>query len=316
MTTTAAAPSTTAAPSTVTTAGTSAADIEYHYDLGNDFYALWLDQTLAYTAARWDGIAPDEPDATALHRAQLAKLDHHLDLVGLRPGEPAHLLDVGCGWGAALVRAVATGRAERATGLTVSRAQHAYLARLGLPGVEGRLESWEQHTPARPYDAVVTMGAFEHFATAGMSRTERLAVYARYFERCHGWLRPGGRMSLQTIAYDGAADGAGPLGGFVGSDVFPEARLPRLAEIAAASDPYFSLTVLSASAEDYARTLASWSGRLLAAREEAERLVGEDGYRRYRRYLRAAEMTFLCGAVTLYRIGFRRRDEPLRLPAG
>ncbi|MFJ2863634.1 class I SAM-dependent methyltransferase [Kitasatospora sp. NPDC087314] len=299
---------------TITTAGSSAADIEFHYDLGNDFYALWLDETLAYTAARWDGISPDEPDATALPRAQRAKLDHHLDLVGARPGDGLRLLDVGCGWGAMLEHASRDDRVAEAVGLTISRAQYEFLAARALPGVEPRLESWEDHTPERAYDAVVSMGAFEHFATAGMARAERLDGYARYFEACHRWLRRGGRMSLQTIAYDGAVDGSGPVGEFVGSDIFPGGRLPRLSEIAAACDPYFSVVALTASAEDYSRTLASWSARLLRAREEAERLVGPEGYRRYRRYLRASEVTFLRGAATLYRIGFRRRDEPLRLP--
>ncbi|MFJ3219342.1 class I SAM-dependent methyltransferase [Kitasatospora sp. NPDC086801] len=298
---------------TITTAGASAAEIEFHYDLGNDFYALWLDETLAYTAAKWDGIPRDEPDATALPRAQRAKLDHHLDLVGARPGDGLWLLDIGCGWGAMLEHASRDDRVARAVGLTISRAQYDFLAARALPGAEPRLESWEDHAPERPYDAVVGMGSFEHFATAGMTRAERLDVYARYFAACHRWLRPGGRMSLQTIAYDGAYDGTGPVGEFVGSDIFPNARLPRLSEIAAACDPYFSVVALTASAEDYARTLASWSARLLRAREGAEQLVGPEGYRRYRRYLRASEVTFLRGAATLYRIGFRRRDEPLRL---
>ncbi|MFI6155324.1 class I SAM-dependent methyltransferase [Kitasatospora sp. NPDC051170] len=302
---------------TITTAGTPADDIAFHYDLGNEFYALWLDETLAYTAGQWDGIPREEPDTTALLRAQRAKLDHHLDLVGARdarPGEGLRLLDVGCGWGAMLEHASRDDRVAGATGLTVSPAQYAFLAARALPGAEPRLESWEDHRPERPYDAIVGMGSFEHFATAGMTRAERLAVYAHYFASCHGWLRPGGRMSLQTIAYDGAADGAGPIGEFVGSDVFPGGRLPRLSEIAAACDPHFSVVTLTASAEDYARTLAAWSARLLRARAEAERLIGPEGYRRYRRYLRASEVTFLRGAVTLYRIGLRRRDEPLRLP--
>ncbi|MFD7905663.1 class I SAM-dependent methyltransferase [Kitasatospora sp. NPDC059722] len=298
----------------ITTAGTSAEDIAFHYDLGNDFYALWLDETLAYTAAKWDGIPRDEPDATALPRAQRAKLDHHLDLVGAGPGDGLRILDVGCGWGAMLAHASRGDRVGEAVGLTISPAQHAFLAARALPGVEARLESWEDHAPERPYDAIVSMGAFEHFATAGMTRAERLGVYARYFESGHRWLRPGGRMSLQSIGYDGVADGTGPLGEFVGSDIFPNCTLPRLSEIAAACDPYFSVVVLAASAEDYARTLAAWSARLLKAREAAERLVGADGYRRYRRYLRGSEVTFLRGAATLYRIGLRRRDEPLRLP--
>ncbi|WP_371495064.1 cyclopropane-fatty-acyl-phospholipid synthase family protein [Kitasatospora sp. NBC_00374] len=301
---------------TITTTGTSAADIEFHYDLGNEFYALWLDPTLTYSAALWDGIPPDEPDATALPRAQRAKLDLHLDLAGAAAGTGPRLLDVGCGWGGMLAHAVVERRVAEATGLTLSRAQHAYVGALGLPGVEVRLESWDSHRPERPYDAIVSVGAFEHFATAAMDHAERLAAYRTYFERCHGWLRPGGRMSLQTIAYDGVAGGDGPVGSFVAASVFPGAALPRLSEIAAACDPYFSVTLVRASAEDYARTLKAWSARLLRAREEAERLVGPAGYRRYRLYLRACEVTFLRGAATLYRIGFRRRDEPLRLPCG
>ncbi|MBO1419795.1 class I SAM-dependent methyltransferase, partial [Streptomyces sp. FH025] len=242
----------------IATAGTSAADIEFHYDLGNDFYALWLDETLAYTAAKWDGIPRTEPDATALPRAQRAKLDHHLVLVGARPGDGLRLLDVGCGWGAMLAHASRDDRIAHATGLTISRAQYDFLTARALPGAEPRLESWEDHEPGRPYDAIVAMGAFEHFAAAGMTRAERLGVYARYFDSCHRWLRPGGRMSLQTITYDDAADGSGPIGVFVGNEVFPSARLPRLTEIAAACDPYFSMVALTASAEDYARTLASW----------------------------------------------------------
>ncbi|MFB8240965.1 class I SAM-dependent methyltransferase [Kitasatospora purpeofusca] len=295
------------------TVGTSAADIEFHYDLGNDFYALWLDETLSYSAAVWDGIDPAEPDTTALPRAQRAKLDLHLDLAGAAPG--ARLLDVGCGWGGLLDRAVRTGRAAEATGLTLSRAQHAHVRSLGLPGVDVRLESWDAHRPGRPYDGIVSVGAFEHFATADMDAAARLAAYRAYFERCHGWLRPGARMSLQTIAYDGVTGGDGPVGAFVAAEVFPGAVLPRLGEIVLASDPYFAVTLVRASAEDYARTLGAWSARLLRARAEAEPLVGPDGYHRYRRYLRACEVTFLRGAATLYRIGFRRRDEPLR-PAG
>ncbi|MFF7591106.1 class I SAM-dependent methyltransferase [Kitasatospora purpeofusca] len=298
-----------------TTVGTSAADIEFHYDLGNDFYALWLDETLSYSAAVWDGIDPAEPDTTALPRAQRAKLDLHLDLAGAAPGSGLRLLDVGCGWGGLIDRAVRTGRAAEATGLTLSRAQHTHVRSLGLPGVDVRLESWDAHRPGRPYDGIVSVGAFEHFATADMDAAARLAAYRAYFERCHGWLRPAARMSLQTIAYDGVTGGDGPVGAFVAAEVFPGAVLPRLGEIVLASDPYFAVTVVRASAEDYARTLGAWSARLLRARAEAEQLVGPDGYRRYRRYLRACEVTFLRGAATLYRIGFRRRDEPLR-PAG
>jgi cyclopropane-fatty-acyl-phospholipid synthase len=102
---------------------------------------------------------------------------------------------------------------------------------------------------------------------------------------------------------------------FVAGDIFPDAALPRLSEITAACDPYFAVTSVRAAPEDYARTLGVWSARLLRARQEAEEVAGDEVYRRDRRYLRACEVTFLRGAATLYRIGFRRRDEPLRLSA-
>ncbi len=303
---------------TIATVGTSAADIEYHYDVGNDFYQLWLDQDLTYTAALWDGIEGDESDPALLARAQHAKLAHHLDAVhALAPARPSEfrLLDVGCGWGSLAAYATRTGRVGEATGLTISRAQAEYVRSLGLPEVRARLESWDSYVPERPYDGVVTIGAFEHFAVAGMSPQERAATNAAFFAKAHGWLRPGGRLSLQTIAYDGAAGAEGPLGGFVVNDIFPGGTLPRLSEIATACDPYFSVEFVRSSPDDYARTLRSWSARLLRARAEAERVVGAETVHRYRLYLRACEVTFLRRAATLYRIGLLRRDEPLRLAA-
>ncbi|MFF3677815.1 class I SAM-dependent methyltransferase [Streptomyces sp. NPDC002120] len=292
--------------------GTSAADIAFHYDVGNEFYALWLDRTMSYSAALWDGIDGDPADGDVLARAQRAKLDHHLDLAGASgDGAGFRLLDVGCGWGGMAAHALGSGRVRQVTGLTLSPAQHAHMTGRAVPGLLPLLESWDAHTAVRPYDGIVSVGAFEHFVTDGMSAEQRLAVYGAYFEKCHGWLRPGARMSLQTIAYDDQTGPDGPVGRFVAASVFPGMTLPRLAEITAACDPYFSVTVLTASPDDYARTLHGWSARLLRAREQAEELVGPDGFRRYRLYLRASESTFLRRAATLYRIGFRRRDEPL-----
>ncbi|MFE2286255.1 class I SAM-dependent methyltransferase [Streptomyces sp. NPDC059443] len=303
---------TTTPAATSVRSGTSAAEIAFHYDVGNDFYALWLDETLSYSAGLWDGVDGDPADTEALTRAQRAKLDHHLDLAGASGTEGFRLLDVGCGWGGMPAHAVTTGRVQEATGLTISPAQHAHITARAQPGVFPLLESWDAHTAALPYDGIVSVGAFEHFVTGAMSTEERLAVYGAYFEKCHGWLRPGGRMSLQTIAYDDQTGPDGPVGRFVFSSVFPGAALPRLAEITAACDPYFSVTVLTAAPDDYARTLQGWSARLVRARREAEELVGADGFRRYRLYLRASEATFRRRAATLYRIGFRRRDEQLR----
>jgi Mycolic acid cyclopropane synthetase len=142
-----------------TMATTSADDIEFHYDVGNDFYALWLDETLTYSAALWDGIGQEEATGTALAQAQRAKFAHHLDLAKApKDGASAggfRLLDIGCGWGGLLDYAVGTGRATEATGLTLSRAQFEHVIANARPGVEVALESWEKHRSARPYDGIV-----------------------------------------------------------------------------------------------------------------------------------------------------------------
>lgn len=294
---------------------TSQFHIESHYDIDNDFYALWLDDSMTYSAAVWGAAEADEAGLAA---AQRAKYDHHLDLAGAPDhGDPAtgdfRLLDIGCGWGGLLRHAVDTRRVTEATGLTLSRAQHRYATARPRPGVDVVVESWENHRPRRPYDAIVSIGAFEHFVTADTPPQQRVGAYEAYFRRCHELLRPGASMSLQTIAHDGIVSVQGPVGAFVTGDIFPSSSLPRLSEIAAACDPYFSVQRLSSHADDYAKTLSAWSTRLLASRAEAEALVGPDEYRRYRVYLRACESTFRLGAATLYRIGLRRRDEPLPL---
>ncbi|MCO8277993.1 cyclopropane-fatty-acyl-phospholipid synthase family protein [Actinoplanes sp. TRM 88003] len=292
---------------------TSQSQIESHYDLSNSYYALWLDESMTYSAALWGGT---EADPAGLADAQQAKYHRHLDLAGAPGVDGSHpdgfrLLDIGCGWGGMVRYALDTGRVTAATGLTLSRAQHSYFGATPRPGGRVLVESWETHRPEQPYDAIVSIGAFEHFVTADTAPEQRAGAYESYFQRCHQLLRPGASMSLQTIAYDGVAGTAGPVGAFVTGDIFPGSTLPRLVEIAAACDAYFSVEQVTSHPDDYAKTLTVWSARLTAARAQAEELVGPDEYRRYRVYLKACEATFRRRAATLYRIGFRRRDEPL-----
>ncbi|MFJ9655876.1 class I SAM-dependent methyltransferase [Streptomyces microflavus] len=296
-----------------TTTGASAQDIEFHYDVGNDFYALWLDKSLTYSAATWNDTTGEVSDATALARAQQNKLRHHLNQAALPAG--GRLLDIGCGWGALLALAAEEEHANEMIGLTLSRAQLAHVNSLALPRVQARLEDWRSHTPDSLYDAIVSVEAFEAFAGPGLTATQRVALYTDFFASCHRWLAPGGMLSLQTIAFDNGVDASGPVGAFFASDVFPASALPRLAEITAACDPFFSLTALTSAPQDYIRTLRAWSARLLAAREQAEKTVGADTYQRYRLYLKTCEVLFRRGEVTLYRITLRRRPRRLHLPS-
>lgn len=195
---------------------------------------------------------------------------------------------------------------RHAVGLTLSADQHAHMESLGLPGVDVRIQDWRDHEPDGPYDGIVSIGAFEHFTHVGMFRDERITAYRAFFARCAAWLPPLGRLSLQTIALPGDSDLVGPVPDFFAREVFPGSALPRLSEIATASERYFAITALREDSADYVRTLRAWSARLLMARDKAEALVGPETYQRYRTYLRASEIVFMRQASTLYRITLRR----------
>lgn len=288
-------------------AGATAEDIQAHYDIGKDFYALWLDPGMTYSCALWDGIAGAPGSTDLLVKAQNAKLRYHLDQAGITAG--SRLLDIGCGWGSLLRMATEETGVQHAVGLTLSADQHAHVRSLRLPGADVRVQDWRDHEPDDVYDGIVSIGAFEHFTDQSMSRDERIAAYRTFFARCAGWLPPLGRLSLQTIALTDDTDHDDSVPEFFARAVFPGSALPRLSEIAAACEPYFAISRLREDGADYARTLHGWSSRLFRAREQAQLLIGTDNYRRYRTYLRASEIVFMRQASTLYRITLRRWPE-------
>jgi cyclopropane-fatty-acyl-phospholipid synthase len=285
--------------------GASPEAIQSHYDVGDDFYRLWLDPTLSYSCALWEG---DEPD-DALEAAQVRKIDYHV--CQARAAGAARVLDVGCGWGATLRRLVDAHAVGHATGLTLSERQAQRVAAAGHPHVDVRLENWLDHTPAAPYDAVISVGAFEHFARPEWTDEKMAAAYRAFFERCHAWLRPDGWLSLQTIAYGSLDRHQGrqlPEHRFLLHEVFPETDLPALGQIAAASHGLFEVMALRNDRDDYRRTCRVWFARLLARRAEAGTLVGEEVVARYLRYLKLSATLFYYGQTALLRITFRRLD--------
>jgi cyclopropane-fatty-acyl-phospholipid synthase len=284
---------TTAAP------GASAEAIQYHYSIGNDFYRLWLDPTITYSGALWE-------EGDTLEAAQYRKLDYHLTQAHVRPG--TRVLDVGCGWGSGLKRMVEKYDVGHATGLTLSQAQADYIASLHLPRTEVRVETWLDHAPAEPYDAIISIGAFEHFAKPALSPEEKVDAYRAYFRRCHTLLNPGSWMTLQTIAYGNVSKEE--LSQFVEKDIFPESDLPRLTDIARASDGYFEIVALRNDRKDYERTNRAWLTSLRANRAEAVKLVGEQNVARYEKYLALFIIGFHTGTMNLLRITLRRNDKP------
>jgi cyclopropane-fatty-acyl-phospholipid synthase len=180
------------------------------------------------------------------------------------------------------------------------------------PRVDVRLESWMDHLPTQPYDAVISIGAFEHFARSDWSDAEKVAAYRAFFASCHRWLKPGAWLSLQTIAYgntDAAAAKGIPEHRFLLDTIFPEAELPTLENIIHATAGLFELMTLRNDRDDYFRTCNVWCRRLAARRAEAVAVAGEEVVARYLRYLKMSMALFHHGRIVLLRLAFRRLDE-------
>ena len=281
--------------------GASAAAIQHHYDLGNDFFALWLDPTRTYSCALWDG------EADTLERAQLRKLDHLAE--GARAAGAARVLDVGCGWGSMLRRLVEQHEVGHVTGLTLSLAQAEHINTWSDDRHDVRVENWTDHRPAQPYDAIVSIGAFEHFADLSMTRVDRIAAYRRFFASCHEWLPDRGRLAIQTITKGSNVRLDREMTRdllFVIDHIFPESELPWTSEAIEASERLFDLVSIRNDPQHYARTCQCWLDALRANRDVVVAGPGEQVFADYERYLRASIASFERRHTGLVRMIFER----------
>lgn len=275
------------------------ADVQAHYDLSDDFFRLFLDESMTYSCAYF------EREDMSLAEAQQAKIDLSLGKLHLQPevqsGVRIKLLDIGCGWGALIRRASQKFGAE-VIGLTLSRNQYEHVQKLvrTLPTrCEVRLAGWEQFD--EPVDCIVSIGAFEHF---------RAARFGEFFSRCRKLLSEsaGGRMLLHTIVmHDLATCKARNIlithesvlfGKFIGKYIFPGGQLAAPAVIEShARAAGFHVEKVQSLQSDYARTLDCWSANLAARMIEAISIAGEDNYEMYQKYLTGCANYFREGQI-------------------
>jgi cyclopropane-fatty-acyl-phospholipid synthase len=281
--------------------GASPAAIQHHYDLGNDFFALWLDPTRTYSCALW------EDEGEPLEVAQLRKLDYIAE--GARAPGTARVLDIGCGWGSMMRRLVERHGVKSVTGLTLSIAQAEHIQAAADERFDVRVENWADHSPSEPYDAIVSIGAFEHFADLSMTRPARVEAYRRFFAACAGWLAADGRVALQTITKGSNVRLDRQMTRdllFVIDRIFPESELPWLSEAIEASERLFEVVSIRNDAAHYARTCRCWLDALRANRDGVIELSGEQVFDEYDRYLRSSVAAFARHHVGLARIVFQR----------
>ncbi|AUG55740.1 class I SAM-dependent methyltransferase [Thalassospira marina] len=286
--------------------GGSPSAIQFHYDVGREFYQLWLDDSMTYSSALWS-----ESDDDTLNAAQQRKIDYHLEQARAR--QASSLLDIGCGWGALVNKASSLPNLHKIVGLTLSNDQADYVRGFGLPNLDIRLESWTEHHPTTHYDSIISVGAFEHFVKPEDSTAEKIATYRDFFEKCAGWLSPGGWLSLQTFVYGTMKNEEASA--FINHEIFPAADLPRLEQIMASVDGVMELTKLVNHRLHYARTYDMWARNLRRRRDEAVDLVGEAMTNKYERYLKQTSIGFYTGKIGLLRMTFRPVDRSLSVLA-
>ncbi len=261
--------------------------IEYHYDVSNEFYELFLGPTMVYTCAYYR-----TPDGD-LDQAQRDKLDVVCRKLRLEPGES--LLDLGCGWGSLAVWA-AENYGVRAHGVTLSPAQAAYAqARIREKGLESvcRVE-------CRDYREIAGKGLYDKIAAVGLIEHVGIANYRAYFAQVGELLRPGGLFLNHGITHERYWKWTRQWD-FTIRYVFPNGQLDHISHILSLmEDENWELRDVEQLREHYSRTCRHWTERLIANRERALEIVSEKTYRIWLLYLAASSHYFAEGSIGLY----------------
>jgi len=281
------------------------AAIQYHYDVGNKFYSLWLDRNLQYSCGYFPTGAED------LDTAQERKLDHICRKLRLKEGE--RLLDIGCGWGGL---AVYTARhyGVDVLGVTLSPNQKAYadewIAREGLQKRVAVKEVDYRDLGDESFDKIVSVGMFEHVGRSHLPE---------YFFQVYRLLKPGGLFLNQGISRRAGTDAVRQgfiqrsilgLGAFQQRYIFPDGELTPVSKVnVMAEQAGFEVRDVENLREHYALTLRQWVERLMEQREDAIRVSDEVTFRTWRLYMSASVYGFESGSINTYQTLLAKMDE-------
>jgi cyclopropane-fatty-acyl-phospholipid synthase len=268
--------------------------IQYHYDVSNEFYKLWLDERMVYSCAYFEN--GDEDLATA----QLKKIDHILTKIQLQPGQ--RLLDIGCGWGALVLRAASKFGAQ-CVGVTLSQNQFDLATeRVKAAGladkIEIRLQDYRDITGQ--FDRVTSVGMFEHVGRKNLPA---------YFSKMRELLADNGIALNHGITSSDAESGETALGGgeFIDRYVFPQGELPHISLVLETMQRGGLEAVdVESLRRHYAHTLGIWAENFEAHAAEARNLIEDEKFRIWRVYLAGCAYAFEKDDVSIFQVVCRK----------
>ncbi|WP_244815288.1 cyclopropane-fatty-acyl-phospholipid synthase family protein [Caballeronia sp. Lep1P3] len=268
--------------------------IQYHYDVSNEFYQLWLDKNMVYSCAYFENGDED------IDTAQIKKIDHILTKIQVQPGQ--RLLDIGCGWGALVIRAAQKFGAQ-CVGITLSENQFKLATqRVKDAGLEDKIEIRLQDYRDVPgqFDRITSVGMFEHVGRKNLPD---------YFAKVRELLVDDGIAMNHGITSSDAESGETSLGGgeFIDKYVFPDGELPHIS-LALESMQRGGLEAVDVESlrRHYAHTLGIWAERFEANAEEARKLVDDEKFRIWRVYLAGCAYAFENDDVSIYQVICRK----------
>lgn len=279
----------------------SSRTIAHHYDVGNDFYSLWLDRNMVYSCAYFRNTEQ------SLDEAQQDKLDYLCRKLRLQPGQD--LLDIGCGWGALALWA-AQHYGVKVHGITLSKEQHDMavdsISKAGLGDrVRIELRDYSDLPDDAVYDNVVSVGMFEHI---GVNK------YSQYFKKVKQVLKPGGLFLNHGItSKDGWRNT--PMTRFMNQYIFPDGELARISDVNDAMEKAgFEIVDVESLRRHYALTLRHWVKSLEAGMRKATELTSIETYRLWRLYMSGCAYYFDEGSINVHQVLAGHQHESLPHP--
>lgn len=279
-------------------------EVQESYDVGNDFFELWLDEKMNYTCALFDG-------TDDLEEAQLKKLARLSKFANIGP-ETKSVLDIGCGWGANIEYQATVNKVPSVTGITLSDAQAEYCRNRGLPeGVDVQCVNYLDFEPKEKFDAVMSICMMEHVSTPEQARSgEHIELYRDYFRRAHEWTNPGAWFGLQTIMRNRVPRNAKDLADLrhCTYTIFPGGISIRFEDIAQAVNPYWEIMEVRSMRLHYKRTIEHWRMRFYDHQAVIKERWGNEVFESYDRYLTTCIKAFELNWQSLNQWALRRLD--------